>query len=239
MNIPDFHEISNAFYLTDGGTILLEVVDSAGIKHEVKLSPKVVSHMGIHNHPPKLYFDNQIVDIFSDEATKIANFLHALLENTYTLKPSTSKSERIIEHKPLILSNDLVDYFEDLITDRNLTFKNLAQKLIDHIQNSKTTNFRQEHDTSSVNAVLYIITTGKTPVALMKVLRENLDISMAQAKQIITQSNIAVVQGTRKHLLNLGKKLENVGAIVKIIDDEVKKALPIYEENTDKTAHLD
>ena len=78
MAIPKLQEIVRATFAMDGGSICLYIHDESGEIHRAEL----VQHMIPPNSTPqrrfgRLYFDDRLIDVRSEEEVALINFLQA------------------------------------------------------------------------------------------------------------------------------------------------------------------
>lgn len=97
MAIPHLKAVVNGFYMTDGGSIDLRILDDAGLEHSLEL----VQHLIPENSTAdrrfgRLYLDDRLIDIRSVDEAAIITFLETAAIQVPYAKSSPAERRHVI-----------------------------------------------------------------------------------------------------------------------------------------------
>lgn len=78
MAIPKLQEVMRATFALDGGSICLYILDDSGSIHRLELvQHKILRNSTVERRYGRLYFDDRLIDVRSDDEAAIISFLQA------------------------------------------------------------------------------------------------------------------------------------------------------------------
>lgn len=107
MAIPQLRVIVNGFYLTDGGSIDLRILDDAGSEHRLELVQHLIPTNSTTDRSfGRLYMDGRLIDVRSADESAIITFLEtALIQVEFG-------GTRAAEGQHLMIGDDITSCFD-------------------------------------------------------------------------------------------------------------------------------
>ena len=135
--MPGFPEqitITEGFYLTDGGSIVLIAKDSTGRQYEITLSQHLILEYLDPKRPPgRLYFNHQLIHVRSEAEAQILQLIKACRIADDPEPPAPSKD--LQEGGPgMIIGEDLKEYHLKLSEGKHAVLQHLVQMLIAYLE---------------------------------------------------------------------------------------------------------
>ena len=134
MKIPAQLTFIESFYLTDGGTIVLIGEESNNSRHEVTLFQSLfLEEFEPKKIPGRLYFDQQLIAVRSEQETQVLRLLQAgvTIEDT----PAPPNPAAFPNERPgMIVGDDLKDYFSKLAEGKNAVIRHLLDQMVARVE---------------------------------------------------------------------------------------------------------
>lgn len=132
MAIPPLRVIVDGAYMMDGGSISLLLVDDAGVEHGLEL----VQHLIPENSSDdrlfgRLYLDNSLIDVRSDDETTIINFLEGAPIQAPSSKPAATSGTH------LVIGDDIQSYVEARAKGPASALAHLVEQLVAFVRSEE------------------------------------------------------------------------------------------------------
>ena len=118
MKFPKAITVIDASYLLDGGTMTLYALTDSGLKCQIRLNQRAFDS---YPDPGRLYFNDQLIDIRSDDESTILELLKTA--SIISKDRLSSPSENRISKKALILGDDIKEVLENSPEDNLRKFR--------------------------------------------------------------------------------------------------------------------
>lgn len=216
IEIPGTLTVVNAAYAFDGGSIWLGARDAGGTRHGILL----VQHMSRRSSraewlPGRLYYDGKLLPVRSQAEKRLVEALRAAQIRPEPASPVQSDDR--ISPSALLLGEDIREYLSAVERDETEAIRLLVERLVTFVQSEAYAKFAAKTESALIRSVLILKAPGNNRVAVMKILRQALRLSLDEAKSIIEQTGAELARGSKLEIDRVRNDLVAAGATVEQI----------------------
>lgn len=209
--------VENAAYALDGGSIMLSARDGGGVQHSILLVQHAFRDAPSGERlPGRLYFDGKLLPIRSQAEKTLIRALRAA-EIGVGLE-ATTRSDGLARENALVLGEDVGAYLSAVSRGPIEATRHLIEDLASYVESEEYVKLAAEIESASIRSVLILKAPGNNRVAVMKVLRHALRLSLKEAKSLIERSEPELARGSKLEIDRLRNDLVAAGATVEQID---------------------
>jgi hypothetical protein len=147
MSSPKHFTIEDAAYALDGGSIFLSFRDNDGIQHALILAQhNIPMHESDTRIPGRLYLDNQIIQVRSDEEIRLISEIKSASISPIQNETKESKVERGPGH---VYGQDIADFLAATRKSPEAAIRHLVDSLVQFVESDEYLQLAGKFDNST------------------------------------------------------------------------------------------